>query len=549
VAELRSQRLSAPVRGYNTQTTYLDIPDQQCAELINARLDLPDHVEMRGAINGIVQYDATAGRLPVGAVAHGGYILTGSATAYARNVFGEQPIEADVVPNNIRIDPASQSFAAMTGAFGTTKGFCPANQRYVRLGDLTYYLTVLTAATAARIVAGSESINSRRVGSWDGTNAGTPIIARNTGPMYGVDITAYADRLWVLGGTVPNAAAGAGVYSSSALYYSDPGGPVTDTLTLWQDDVSGIANQINVGDRDQDDYGVGVCPISNGLAVFKRNSIWVLRGNGPQTFQIRLFSRDVGCVSTESIVPYRDGCIFQSDSAFYYFDGHQLREIAMGQSWRGFQPVRVTPLPNDYFQLGIDRMLYMPTDGLTSMSVNSAVMGFDRRAARASGRYPVVVDGNGVFDFSAVVGATPYLTALYGQDKATNGTFYGTTFRLVTRASKLSGPMLSSQMSRVVVDATFRRNDEAAGTVAIAGYDPYTFTAAEQVTNSTIPLDVRATTNSRILNRTTMDVKTEADSYSLTIAFTCPAQMSVVSVGDIHVEFQPSRASRTRAPA
>lgn len=552
MAEPRIQRVRPPIRGLNTRTTVLDMPPDQSDSVTDTRFDVPGVIAMRGAVSPIKEYNLAASTSPVGAVVHGGNILVGHATTGGgtfSDVFGEQFTEAQLIPAIHRVDAIGATSAIMAGAFGTTDGFCPANTRYARLGDLTYYLTAVTAATAARTVSGSASVNSRRVGSWDGTNAGTPIIARNTGPMYGADIAAYAERLWVLGGTVPNAVAGGGAYSSSALYYSDAGGPVTDTLALWQDDVSGLANQINVGDRDQDDYGVGMCQINNGLVVFKRNSIWVLRGSGPQTFQIRCFSHEIGCNSTTSITPWRDGVIFQSDTGFFYFDGAQLREIATGVDWRRALPLIVASLNNDYFLITsasntTHYLLYAPTDAMCKFSNN--VMEDNLRFVKVSGRYPIALDGYAAFDLGAVGGGSTLVTQVYGRDRDKALVQSSVQMSMNYPPAKCGHPGLSSQILRVSVDYKVRNVSVAAGTVQFAASDPHTGANDSVVDNATLLYDTSIVAQPQYLNRATVDVRSEMDLCVVNLGVSASEAVEIAVLGDVYVESAPSRASRTR---
>lgn len=557
MADKRLTRISPALRGATSRYTDTEMPEKYAQQITNLLLDRPDRLVMRGSITGLVTYDAAAARSPIGAVVFDNKILTGqSAAAHDYTILGEQPTAANLVPNITRTDLDTAGTAVMAGAFGTTDDFCPGLQRSARLGTLAYYLTALTTASAARAITGATSINSRRVASWDGTNAGTPIVVRNTGPMYAVDLAAYAERLFVLGGTVPNAAAGAGTYNSDALYYSDPGGPTTDTLALWQDDVSGLANQLNVGDRDAGDFGVGLCQINNGLVIFKRHSIWVLRGSGPQTFQIRCFTRSLGCCATESIVPYMDGCIFASDQGMYYFDGSQITRVldsideGAGPVWAGTRCVQLSP---SYYLIsapyGGDAYLwYAPTDSWSVISHNASLARTDKVFVATANRYAVALDGHSVFDYSRVVrtGGPGLTTQVYGRDKTVAGVQYGVPVVYQTRAAVLGSPGDRAQLSRAIVDYRVRRTDAAASSVDFIGTDATADDVAAHTTSTTIPSDTFAVGDTTNFNRTTVDIFTEADSYSVYLGYTCPAAMDSVMFGNVYIEAQGTHQSRTR---
>ncbi len=62
-----------------------------------------------------------------------------------------------------------------------------------------------------------------------------------------------------------------------------------------------IDNAITVGE-DDGELGVGLGLLGEVLIIFKRNAIYALEGDDPQTWQLRLIDNTVGCASPASIV-------------------------------------------------------------------------------------------------------------------------------------------------------------------------------------------------------------------------------------------------------
>jgi hypothetical protein len=146
---------------------------------------------------------------------------------------------------------------------------------------------------------------------WDGT-AGA-LVALTNGPADAVDITTHLARLFTIS-------------AASVLNWSDQGGSPANLATDWQDDVSGLTNQIIVGGSDDD--GVALGHVGKQLAVLKDRSIWLLAGLTPSSFAVHRVTSEWGCLSAESVVDHDDGCYFLSERGFAYFDGSQVVDVS-----------------------------------------------------------------------------------------------------------------------------------------------------------------------------------------------------------------------------
>lgn len=571
MAEKRVIRIPPPVRGEERVHTTQPPNSQRCQTLTNLLPGIfEDRVVGRGSIVGDTPYMAAAGMYAVGAAPRPDStsleVLTGhSTTEPQREITGTQVAEADLQANSYHVG----SGTGVTAAVYATKDNVPEGSRSVRIGDAVYYLTMLTVGVAARTLTGTlNTINSRRVASH---TFGGGVVVRNTGPMYSADIAEYSNRLFVLGGTVPNAAAGAGTYNANGLYFSDADGPTTDTLTLWQDDVSGNANQLTVGESD--DYGVALCNINNGLVVLKRRSIWVLRGSGPQTFQLRRFSAEVGCVSRDSVVPWRDGCLFASDAGIYYFDGSQMRLVSAHYidptTYTGvLATARFTPLGQGWFHIldgnSSECLFHAPTDSFCGFSSGSTFSNLTPMVgvAEPNGNAARFLGGYRLLDYSQVVAyRRGQDMAFGGRDYLSNSfvTYAVIDHTLATHPVQLGNPMEKSVVTRVMAETRVQgQTDGDSGSFTLTGTDEYKFDnsrtpAAEDTFSGTIPYVLAPTTSPADFYpmRTTFDVMKETETYKLVYSLPGPTQaqsssgLEYAAIFNTYVEWQQTRQSRS----
>lgn len=114
---------------------------------------------------------------------------------------------------------------------------------------------------------------------------------------------------------------------SNTLFFSDQGGPTEDKLGQWQDDVSGLLNQIVVGDEDASDFGVQLAVVGQSLIIFKRHSIWSLYGYSPATFQIKNLTTERGCIDQASVCEVDGGVFFASQNGIEFYDGSSFTAV------------------------------------------------------------------------------------------------------------------------------------------------------------------------------------------------------------------------------
>ncbi len=116
----------------------------------------------------------------------------------------------------------------------------------------------------------------------------------------------------------------------NTLWYTDPvdnDRGLDDTAAKWIDDTSNLVNQIEVDANDQSDYGVGLARVGGNLVIFKRNSIHVLYGYSPATWNVKAYTREFGCIDVNSICEYDNGVIFMSQKGLMFFDGSDMAPL------------------------------------------------------------------------------------------------------------------------------------------------------------------------------------------------------------------------------
>lgn len=236
-------------------------------------------------------------------------------------------------------------------------------------------------------------------------------------PMAAQDVTTYLSRLFVLGGAAPGSAPASLTIKNSTLWWTDPGGPLTRVLAEWQDDVSGLVNQLQVGDDDLADPGVALARLEGILLVLKRHTLWAVRGTSPSNFTVRRID-NVGCLDPRSVVEYRGAVYWLSEQGFMVYDGATVRNLS-----RAIQPSLLAAadqsvgvggvpggtaiayyLPNGYIRLSIGRrdtntqlfdgLLHVPSGAWSTLTVGgqSGVL-----RAGAGGADTYMADGSTVW--------------------------------------------------------------------------------------------------------------------------------------------------------
>lgn len=196
---------------------------------------------------------------------------------------------------------------------------------------------------------------------WAGV--GLPSLYTEPNAPFGfADIANHAERLFIGGGTVN------GTGSPATLLYSVPGGPAANTVADWTDSVSGLVNQIKVG--DDSDPIVALGRVGRELAIFKRASIWLLSGTGSSSFTVRQLTDTLGCSSAMSVVSLDEGCYFLSDRGYHWLDGGVINEISrdiaptVRAAIRDSVELQYGPTSRTAGQIGFQDATYLPGGGI-----------------------------------------------------------------------------------------------------------------------------------------------------------------------------------------
>jgi hypothetical protein len=169
---------------------------------------------------------------------------------------------------------------------------------------------------------------------WDGTGIAGGFVQIANGPKNGRSVATWLNRVWVLGGTVPG---GAATSFKNRLYWSDPSWDGTDVLTAWQDDVTGLANQIVLDEAHDDPVALAV--FNRALLVLRKRSILAVTGTSPANFSVRAVAH-IGCASSSSVVVHDSGVYFLSDHGYVVYDGASVQNVSMQVEDTAFAKMR-----------------------------------------------------------------------------------------------------------------------------------------------------------------------------------------------------------------
>jgi hypothetical protein len=205
--------------------------------------------------------------------------------------------------------------------------------RSIRAGNFVYGLASVGVGTIA-----GNSYTSTRVVRWDGTSiaGGFTLYNAPNAPSDGCqDIAFHYNRIFVFGGIAPgvsvkNAQMNHGLYWTDQLATDASATPLPATLAAWQDDVSGLVNQIIVGSDEPANAPVAMAHVGPSLLLLKRRSLYLLVGNQPANFAIRQVSHETGCLDPRSVVEYDTGAFFMSEHGFMFYDGARLQNMSEG---------------------------------------------------------------------------------------------------------------------------------------------------------------------------------------------------------------------------
>lgn len=329
--------IAAPTGGWNPDANPWELPDNQAPVLDNFIIG-PGRISMRGPFIRISQVGAAFEPI--------GYVIGDVATLGAS---GWCSMSAKLADASKIIDPWHAPLAGAAAAnlasgvlslkqsllgsgAGTTTNIAVTadtviGPRWINFDGLLYgisYDAVAAAVTDTNSNYHMKPLNLLTLPNTQST-ATVPTILSNA-PHGAFDLKGYLSRVWLLGGIdTPGALT---VHEPVTLYYTVPGASGVGTASAdWRDPISGLTNKIRL-DNNNTDYGVGLALVPNAMLIFRRNSIWILRGTTSSTFQIQPLSKEVGCVDARSIVETDRGVYFISHRGLMLTDGTSVVPVS-----------------------------------------------------------------------------------------------------------------------------------------------------------------------------------------------------------------------------
>lgn len=413
--------------------------------------------------------------------------------------------------------------------------------------------------------------NGISLSRWPGGAVAPTFLA--TAPVGSVDVVSHLERIFTLGGSI---GAAGGI---SSVMWSDAGGTsAVEVAADWQDNTTGLTNQITVGALDGDSV-VAFGKADRSLVIFKRRSMYLLTGQTPSSFQVRRFSGQTGCVSRDSVCSYNEGTYFMSDQGLMWFDGAQLVEVSkpvraeIQQAVKDtyFSPVATTYPYMTVQDIGFGCLMiamgdYGSTAGTlaatttspkfqyvydtvrdtwTQFTIGGAVLASSRFKPNAvfwCNSRPVATDGN-QFGY---VDPLPVTTPVFPQvlDTLIIGgvsTGYQVSAQWYSRLLKLSSPTHKAQLHRIMLDFTYQQGAGLVGengwlVQLVDGFGTVLYTGNVLATPALVPTGTYR-------QRAVMDCFAETEDVQVRITASA-TPMLVAEIYDAMIEYQPA-AMRT----
>jgi hypothetical protein len=225
----------------------------------------------------------------------------------------------------------------------------------------------------------------------------------------------------------------------------------------------------------------------------------VLLGYSPDTWTVRTYTREFGCIDPHSVLEYDNGVVFMSQKGLLYFDGSETRELsrnihersgydlesgsglvnrALTQNETDSQDrIQVEKLPGDY--LMVNHVQASATSDVNTTGWFSGYCYFPRATwsrfdstAFASLQGPdltvhtqnhyVMLDNRDIFRANTLNRPDVPGTARYF-DEANGGTKSPVAAKFNTRPLTLGSPFFKTQLNRVMVDQNVQEENSEAG--------------------------------------------------------------------------------------
>ena len=181
-------------------------------------------------------------------------------------------------------------------------------------------------AVYAAVSDGTVDVSSITVQVWWTSGVTININVLSNAPHGAFDLIGYQSRIWLLAG-IDTPGAGT-VHNPTALFFTNPIAPGGGSAKAdWVDPVGGTTNMI-VMDGDASDYGVGLALVRNGMIVFRRQSVYLLRGSTTANYALIPISPDIGCVDARSIVETDQGVYFMSTQGLMLTNGTRIVNVS-----------------------------------------------------------------------------------------------------------------------------------------------------------------------------------------------------------------------------
>lgn len=325
--------LPAPTGGWNPDANPWELPDNQAQILDNFILG-PGRVSMRGALETLVQpgpHFEPVGYV-IGNTSAGSFAMLSGKVRNAAHVI--DPWHAPLLGANAA-NLAGGSTAGQYVSIGANS-ISPITYasldavpgpRWINFDGLLYGISYDSAGAATFDANNNYAMKPLSLLTLPYTQSSAILpTVRTLAPHGAFDLKGHQSRVWLLGGI--DTPGGLTAHEPNTLFYTNPGRSGVGTASAdWKDPITGNTNKI-VMDNNNADYGIGLAIVPNAMVVFRRASVWVLRGTTSASYQLQSISREVGCLDARSIVETDHGVYFMSARGLMLTDGVSVKAVS-----------------------------------------------------------------------------------------------------------------------------------------------------------------------------------------------------------------------------
>lgn len=313
-------------------------------------------------------------------------------------------------------------------------------------------------------------------------------------------------------------------------------GTIIGNLSDWQDDASGLANQILVGEGG--DPIVGLYVVGRTLLVFKTYSIWAVYGDTPASFVVRRIADSMGLHNKTSAAVVNDAAIFVNDDGRpVVYDGAQFARLDGVGDYLDDSNSYVERLGNDHVFIMTtsddNAMLHVPTRGWSILDFDSTVVSsFDAPSLVTTEQGETYLVDDEVI--RSIEGLTSSAAGIKRERKRDDSGYVPIQPAVTYRTVALGTPFQNSVVRRLAVDYK----------LGYGGVDNRWLVQLSNIAGTTIPdVEIDVVNDGVATKRHVVELHQETSDLIISIEQdgVDPSAGDGAELYDVYVEFEPAQ--------